>query len=55
MPAGRFVVSLLDPQPVPDQYADYLESYLGKGQRLDIGVNFAHLGNVTDTRCFSNR
>jgi phosphate-selective porin len=49
MPAGRFVVSLLDPQPVPDQYADYLESYLGKGQRLDIGVNFAHLGGVTDT------
>jgi hypothetical protein len=48
MPAGRFVVSLLDPQPVPDQYADYLESYLGKGQRLDIGVNAAHLGGVTD-------
>jgi hypothetical protein len=49
MPAGRFVVSLLDPQPVPDQYGDYLASYLGKGQRLDIGVNFAHLGGVTDT------
>jgi hypothetical protein len=48
MPAGRFVVSLLDPQPVPDQYGDYLASYLGKGQRLDIGVNAAHLGHVTD-------
>jgi hypothetical protein len=49
MPAGRFVVSLLDPLPSPDGYADYLESYLGKGQRLEIGVNAAHLGHVTDT------
>jgi hypothetical protein len=48
MPAGRFVVSLLDPLPVPDGYADYWESYLGKGQRLEIGVNAAHLGHVTD-------
>jgi hypothetical protein len=48
MPAGRFVVSLLDPLPTPDGYADYLQSYLGKGQRLEIGINAAHLGDVTD-------
>jgi phosphate-selective porin len=49
MPAGRFVVSLLDPLPVPDGYADYLQSYIGKGQRLEIGTNAAFLGDAVDT------
>jgi hypothetical protein len=49
MPAGRVVVSLLDPLPSLDGYADYMESYIGKGQRLEIGANAAHLGDAIDT------
>jgi hypothetical protein len=49
MPAGRFVISLLDPLPSLDGYGDYLQSYIGKGQRLEIGTNFAHLGDAVDT------
>jgi hypothetical protein len=48
MPGGRFVVSLLDPQSTLDGYADYLGSYLGKGQRLDIGINAVHLSDALD-------
>jgi hypothetical protein len=48
MPAGRFVWSPLDPLPSLDGYADYLGSYIGKGHRLEIGVNAAHLGEVLD-------
>ncbi|MEX2308961.1 MAG: porin [Pirellulales bacterium] len=48
MPAGRLVWSLLDPMPALDGYADYLESYLGKGERLELGINAAHLGEVID-------
>lgn len=48
MPAGRLVWAPLDPMPTPDQYADYLQSYLGKGERLEIGVNAAHMGDVID-------
>ena len=46
MPAGRFVVNFLDPQERPDGYADYEESYIGKGKRLAIGINGAYLGGV---------
>jgi len=46
MPAGRFVWSVLDPMKPADGYADYMESYLGKGERLELGTNFAHLGNA---------
>ncbi len=48
MPAGRFMVCLLDPATAPEGYADYKESYLGQGQRLDIAVNGGHLGNAFD-------
>jgi phosphate-selective porin len=48
MPEGRLVWSLLDPMPVPDQYADYMESYIGKGERLELGINAAHMGDVID-------
>ena len=48
MPAGRVVLSLLDPLPSLDGYADYQESYIGQGQRLEIGANAAHLGNAVD-------
>lgn len=48
MPAGRFVVNFLDPAVPPDGYADYEESYIGKGQRLAIGVNAAYLGGARD-------
>jgi hypothetical protein len=54
MPAGRIVLSLLDPLPTPDQYADYQESYIGKGQRLEIGANAAHLGDAIDTGVTQN-
>lgn len=47
-PAGRFVWNVLDPMTPPDGYADYMESYLGKGERLELGVNAAHLGNAID-------
>jgi hypothetical protein len=46
MPAGRLVWNLWDPMTPPDGYADYMESYIGKGQRLEIGTNFAHLGDA---------
>jgi hypothetical protein len=48
MPAGRFVVNLLDPMTPPDGYADYMQSYLGKGERLEIGANVAHLGHAEE-------
>ena len=48
MPAGRVVWNLLDPMTPPDGYADYYESYLGKGQRLELGANAAHLGDAID-------
>ncbi|MCI0334071.1 MAG: hypothetical protein L0228_12710 [Planctomycetes bacterium] len=48
MPVGRVVVSLLDPMTPLDGYADYQESYIGKGQRLEIGANAAHLSEVID-------
>jgi hypothetical protein len=48
MPAGRFMVCLLDPATAPEGYADYKESYLGQGQRLDIAVNGGRLGNAFD-------
>ena len=48
MPAGRFMVCLLDPAAAPEGYADYKESYLGEGQRLDIAVNGGHLGSAFD-------
>jgi hypothetical protein len=48
MPAGRFVWNVLDPMTPPDGYADYMESYLGKGERLEIGINAAHVGNAID-------
>ena len=48
MPAGRIVWSPLEPMASLDGYADYLESYLGKGHRLEIGANAAHLGEVID-------
>ncbi len=48
MPVGRVVVSLLDPMTPLDGYADYQESYIGKGQRLEIGANAAQLSEVID-------
>ena len=48
MPAGRFVWSLLDPSTPPDGYADYQASYLGKGQRFEIGTNAAQLSHAID-------
>jgi hypothetical protein len=48
MPAGRFVVNLLDPAEPPQGYADYQESYLGKGERLQLGVNAASLNDAFD-------
>jgi hypothetical protein len=48
MPAGRIVFSPLDPMSSLDGYADYLGSYLGKGHRLEIGLNAAYLGDVID-------
>ena len=48
MPAGRFVWSPLDPMPTLDGYADYLQSYLGKGERLELGINAAHLPDAID-------
>jgi hypothetical protein len=48
MPAGRFVWNLWDPMTPLDGYADYMESYLGKGERLEIGVNAAYLGDAVD-------
>jgi hypothetical protein len=49
MPAGRIAVALLDPFPAVDGYGDYMESYIGKGQRLEIGTNAAYLGDAIDT------
>jgi phosphate-selective porin len=49
MPAGRIAVALLDPFPAVDGYGDYMESYIGKGQRLEIGTNVAYLGDAIDT------
>ena len=40
--AGRFVVHLLDPgktQRSRGSYANYRGSYIGEGQRLELGVN----------------
>lgn len=48
MPAGRFVWSLWDPSKPPDGYGDYQASYLGKGQRFEIGTNAAHLSHAID-------
>ena len=48
MPAGRIAFCLLDPAEALDAYADYRASYIGEGQRLDIGLNAAHLGQAFD-------
>ncbi len=47
MPAGRIVVHLLDPAK-PRGYGDYRGSYIGQGQRLAVGTNFAYLGSARD-------
>ena len=49
MPAGRLVVNFLDSAEPPQGYADYQESYIGKGQRLQLGVNAASLNEAIDT------
>jgi hypothetical protein len=46
MPAGRFVVNFLDPADPPQGYADYKASYLGKGQRLALGINAVALNEA---------
>jgi hypothetical protein len=47
MPAGRIVFNLLDPDPTEgNPYADYKESYIGDGERLNIGLNAAYLGDA---------
>jgi phosphate-selective porin len=48
MPAGRFVVNLLDPAEPPQGYADYKASYLGKGHRLALGINGAVLNEAIE-------
>jgi Phosphate-selective porin O and P len=48
MPAGRFVWNLADPMTPPGGYADYQQSYIGKGHRLEIGTNAAHLSHAID-------
>jgi hypothetical protein len=48
MPAARVVHSFLDPPTALDGYMDYWESYIGKGQRLDVAFNTAYLGGITD-------
>ena len=48
MPAGRVVYHFLDPAP-PGGYGDYQSSYVGKGKRLSIGANSAHLSKARDT------
>jgi hypothetical protein len=47
-PAGRFAVCLLDPATALDGYGDYWASYIGQGNRLDVGVNAGHLGRSFD-------
>ena len=47
-PAGRIGFALLDPFPAPDGYADYKGSYLGQGQRLNLGFNAVRLGEAVD-------
>jgi phosphate-selective porin len=44
--AVRFVVNLLDPAP-KGGYADYRASYIGEGQRLAIGVNYAYTAKAS--------
>lgn len=52
MPAGRIAWYLLDPaiggstSDLSDGYADYRESYLGKGERLVLAANVATLPHV---------
>lgn len=48
MPVGRFAVCLLDPATSLDGYADYWGSYIGEGQRLDVGFNAGRLGHSFD-------
>ena len=48
MPAVRVTYSFLERTAALDGYADYWESYIGKGQRLDVGFNTAYLGGITD-------
>lgn len=48
MPAARVTYSFLDRPTALDGYADYWASYIGKGQRLDVGFNTAYLGGITD-------
>jgi phosphate-selective porin len=48
MPMGRIVLHLLDPATPPDGYADYKGSYIGQGQRFEIGANAGHLSEVLD-------
>jgi hypothetical protein len=45
MTTGRLVYDFFDPQP-PGGYGDYRGSYIGKGQRLSIGVNGAYLSKA---------
>ncbi len=46
MTTGRFVYDFLDPA-TPGGYADYQSTYLGKGERLSLGVNGAYLTKVS--------
>jgi hypothetical protein len=48
MPSARVTYSFLDRPTALDGYADYWESYIGKGQRLDVAFNTAYLGGITD-------
>lgn len=48
MPAARVTYSFLDTPTALDGYADYFESYIGKGDRLDVAFNTAYLGGITD-------
>lgn len=47
MTAGRVVLNLLDPQAPQQGYADYRGSYIGEGDRLALGANFAYVGDAT--------
>jgi len=45
MTTGRLVYDFLDPQP-SGGYGDYKGSYIGKGQRLSVGINGAYLSKA---------
>jgi hypothetical protein len=48
MPMGRLVYNFLDPELPPEGYGDYMESYIGEGERLAVGVNAGSLGGGSD-------